>query len=185
MIIRRWTIHPILVIESSDTRRTSSSLLDAWYGWFMCAAAFCRSCSCLQLGRRRRRKPYPPCMVWVARLYIYARKTLVWRNLFWMSTQAACFCCFCCSASGCWEDEHCPMALSLSLSPPSRCALICFAFFLGWRALGVWFYICCIGYGWARWWHSHHVILFLFYIISFKLVLITNMKKVPQSAITF
>lgn len=114
-------------------------------------------------------------------IYIYARKTLVWRNLFWMSTQAACFCC---SASGCWEDEHCPMALSLSFSP-SRCALICFAFFLGWRALGVWFYICCIGYGWARWWHSHHVILFLFYIISFKLVLITNMKKVPQSAITF
>lgn len=43
-------------------------------------------------------------------------------------------------------------SLCLSFSP-SRCALLCFAFFLGWRALGVWFYICCIGYGWARWWH--------------------------------
>jgi len=40
--------HMILLIESSDIMSTSSSWVDARYGWFMCAAAVAfRCCSCL------------------------------------------------------------------------------------------------------------------------------------------
>ena len=72
-------IHPILVIESSDTRRTSSSLLDAWYGWFMCAAAAAfLSCSCLHIWRRKK----PLATVDSLGQYVYVSKTREFQETF-------------------------------------------------------------------------------------------------------
>ena len=105
------------------------------------------------------------------RQYVYSRKTRVSRNLFWLSTTPAAGCCFC-SPSGCCEDEHCPISLSLSL---------CFACLFPWlkSCRGVVVYM--LGWLDTTMTPSYHLLLYYLFPTN----RIRNMKKVPQSVITF